>query len=138
MLHGMRPWCVMLVTPRARRASAGGASVSHPVHMHLSPCVTLGRMTMDERVGENVHRLMWQKRIRRQPMCEALGLSPSTLSRKMRGEVAWSASDIAKAAEVLDVEPGSLFVGAREPVVRLLPHPDSNGEPAGYQMALAA
>ena len=67
-------------------------------------------VAIDKVIGGNVHQLMWERHVRHQELYAAMGLSRSSLTKKMRGEVAWSASDIAKAAEVLDVDPGRLFV----------------------------
>lgn len=69
-------------------------------------------MTIDQRIGTNVHELMWQKRMRQEPLMREMGLSRSSLAKKLRGEVAWMARDIDAAARVLDVNPGRLFDGA--------------------------
>jgi transcriptional regulator with XRE-family HTH domain len=67
-------------------------------------------MTTDERIGTNVHELLWKRRVRQSTLAAAMGLSLSSLAKKMRGEVVWKAEDIEKAAEVLNVDPGRLFV----------------------------
>ena len=66
-------------------------------------------MTADERIGANVHELMWRGRIKPGDMCAAMGVARSSLNRKLRGEVAWSARDIDAAARILGVDPGRLF-----------------------------
>ena len=71
-----------------------------------------GAMTIDQRIGTNVHELLWQKRMRQEPLMREMGLSRSSLARKLRGEVAWMARDIDAAARVLDVDPGQLFLVA--------------------------
>jgi transcriptional regulator with XRE-family HTH domain len=69
-------------------------------------------MTTDEVIGANCHELMWRKRVKQSEMCEAMGLSRSSLNKKLRGQVAWSAQDIDKAARFLGEEPGRLFAVA--------------------------
>ena len=66
-------------------------------------------MTTDELIGANVHSLMWSRHVKRDEMASALGLTTRTLAGKMRGRIAWSADDIAAAAQLLEVDPGRLF-----------------------------
>jgi transcriptional regulator with XRE-family HTH domain len=66
-------------------------------------------MSVDEVIGTNVHHLMWEKHIRQRSLYDAMGVSRGSLHRKMRGEVAWLARDVAAAARVLGVDPGRLF-----------------------------
>jgi len=68
-------------------------------------------MTVDEVIGRNVHHLMWEKRIQHRNVYESMGLTRGSLSKKLRGDVTWSAADIATVASVLDVAPGDLFDG---------------------------
>lgn len=56
--------------------------------------------------------MMWDKRVTHRAIYEAMGLSRASLSKKLRGEVAWLAVDVLAAAQVLGVEPGDLFAGA--------------------------
>jgi len=90
-------------------------------------------VTVDERIGENVHHLMWRRRMTVSATSAEMGLSKASLSRKLRGEVVWMARDIEAAARILDVEPGELFSG-----VLVLPHLDSNQEPAGLRLLQVA
>ena len=66
-------------------------------------------MTIDQVIGSNVHELMWRQRVKQAAMLNALGVSRSTLTKKLRGDITWMAKDIEKAAEVLNVDPGRLF-----------------------------
>lgn len=80
-------------------------------------------MTVDERIGRNVHSLLWDRHLKNRALYEALGVTRFTLQKKMRGQIAWSAEDVATAAEVLGVEPGSLYVTrqyGRRPRLRLI------------------
>ncbi len=62
--------------------------------------------------------LLWNQRMPQANLRRALGIASSTMSRKMRGEIVWSASDIVTAATVLGVQPGDLLPQC--------PHQDSN------------
>jgi len=92
-------------------------------------------VTVDERIGENVHHMMWKRHMTVTAASAEMGISKATLSRKLRGDVVWLARDIEAVARILEVDPGRLFVagagfepatsGSPEPladVVRL--HPD--------------
>lgn len=81
----------------------------------------MSRMTTDEVVGRNVHHMMWDRRIRQRRVYEAMGLSRGSLAKKLRGEVTWSADDIATAARIIGVDPGRLFIDS-------VPEPRSGGE----------
>jgi transcriptional regulator with XRE-family HTH domain len=89
-------------------------------------------MTVDERIGANVHALLWYRHLRQEALTESMGVSRSSLAKKLRGEVVWMARDIEAAARVLNVDPGHLFTE-----VEVLPHLDSNQKPADYQTAYA-
>jgi transcriptional regulator with XRE-family HTH domain len=71
-------------------------------------------MTTDERIGANVHELLWRRRLRQEALMHAMGLSRSSLAKKLRGEVVWKAQDIEHAARVLNVDPGRLFAEQTE------------------------
>jgi hypothetical protein len=66
-------------------------------------------VSVDERIGRQVRMLMWDKRVQHRPLYTAMGVSRSALSKKLRGEIAWSADDIATAARVLGVTPNDLY-----------------------------
>jgi len=68
-------------------------------------------MTTDEVIGRNVHHLMWDRHIQHRAVYESMGVTRFTLAKKLRGDVRWSAEDVAVAASVLGVDPGSLYEG---------------------------
>lgn len=72
-------------------------------------------------MGERVHDLMWRKRVKHRELYEAMGLSRSSLAKKMRGLTGWSLDELMTAATVLEVSPAEL-----------LPRMDSNHQPSGY------
>lgn len=67
------------------------------------------RPNVDAVIGKNVHDLLWQRRMRQRPLANAIGLSASVLSKKLRGESEWSATQVAQVAAVLGVSPGALY-----------------------------
>lgn len=87
-------------------------------------------MTVDEVVGANVHDLLYRQKMRQAPLIEALGLTRFSLAKKMRGTQAWSATDVAVAADVLGVEVADLFKGL--PEQRTWAPSDSNRQPTDY------
>jgi len=66
-------------------------------------------MTIDERIGARVHQLLWEQRRQQRDLYVELGVTRYTLHKKMRGEVTWSATDVAVAAQVLGVSPDVLY-----------------------------
>ena len=60
-------------------------------------------------IGENVSLLLRVKDIRPYQLAYVLKQSPSNISGKLRGKVSWSAVDIAKTAEYLDVSSDQLL-----------------------------
>ncbi|MEZ2190066.1 helix-turn-helix transcriptional regulator [Corynebacterium sp. CCM 9204] len=58
----------------------------------------------DERVGIKVNELPFLSRATRRQLAEALGVSAATASRKVRGEIAWSLSDLYATADFFGVD----------------------------------
>jgi transcriptional regulator with XRE-family HTH domain len=65
--------------------------------------------TVDRRIGQTAHMLMWNARISQTDMGRLIGMNQSYLSRKLRGEVRWYATEIEAVAKVLGVSAGVLF-----------------------------
>ena len=78
----------------------------------------------DVYVGARVHELLWQKRLQQRVVYEAMGLSRSSLAKKMRGTTGWSLDDLVVVKDVLGV-------GWDE----LLPRVDSNHQPSGCRVS---
>lgn len=74
----------------------------------------LDSYSADEAVGITVNNLMFQKRMTRKNLGDAMGVSGQLVSRKIRGEVTWSVLDIMKAAEALGVDPSALLPRKKE------------------------
>jgi hypothetical protein len=64
---------------------------------------------VDFEIGRRIHTLLWDQRRRQTSLALALGLTPSVLSKKLRGESAWSARQVAIAASELGVSVGDLY-----------------------------
>ncbi|WP_367147245.1 helix-turn-helix domain-containing protein [Microbacterium proteolyticum] len=69
----------------------------------------VARLSLDAEIGERVHRLIWRQRISQTAFAANLGISQSTMSKKMRGERPWYAPELQTAASVLGVTVGYLF-----------------------------
>lgn len=82
---------------------------------------------MNEYVGEQAHMLLWRAGVPQKQLAEVIGVTQSTLSKKMRGTVPWTVEELVAAADFLGVDPGVL-----------LPRKDSNLQPAGYGYGLVA
>lgn len=57
----------------------------------------------DMYVGERVHLLLRRRQITQSELVQTMGISPSTLSKKLRGRVTWTVHELLVAAEFLAV-----------------------------------
>lgn len=64
---------------------------------------------VDETIGLNVHSLLYRQKTRHKELALVLGITPSVLSKKLRGDSAWSARQVSETAYFLGVEPGRLY-----------------------------
>ena len=55
-------------------------------------------------VGARVHDLMWRKKISQARVGQAIGVSQSTTSKKIRGEVGITIPELLRIAQLLDVD----------------------------------
>ena len=83
-------------------------------------------MQYDKALGFAINQHMFAERITNIELGEALGISKSTTSRKVRGHVTWSAQEVSLAATLFGVS-----------VDALMPRPDGAGGwvPAPYAPA---
>ena len=77
---------------------------------------TVQRAEIDVLIGQRVHHVLWRRKLQQRDVAAAMGITQSTLSRRLRGESAWFAGDLVALAEVLGVSVGWLF--GEETVVR--------------------
>lgn len=54
-------------------------------------------------VGRRVHHLMWDRKLTARAVAPHLGMDPTGLGRRIRGERGWDADDIFAAAHFFDV-----------------------------------
>ncbi|MBA2559950.1 MAG: hypothetical protein H0V07_08695 [Propionibacteriales bacterium] len=66
-------------------------------------------MTTDELIGERVHHEMWRRRVTQLRLADLLGITQSGVSKKLRGERPWFASELLTVADVLGVGLESLY-----------------------------
>ena len=83
-------------------------------------------MQHDEALGFAINQQMFAERLTNIDLGHALGISKSTVSRKIRGHVTWSAEEVSLAAHLFGI-----------PVDALMPTPDGSGGwvPAPYMPA---
>ena len=60
-------------------------------------------MTEDQVIGERVHMLMFRGRRTQGWLAEVLGMTQAAVSRKLRGQRPWLASEVLMVAHALDV-----------------------------------
>ena len=78
-------------------------------------------------VSRNVRAMMAANGVSQMEMARAMGLSQTAVSKRLRGLTPWDTNDLEIVARVLRVRPEALLTS-------LLPHQDSNLEPAGYRL----
>ena len=76
----------------------------------------LGTMSADRAIGLAVNQQIFARGIQAQELATPLGLTKSSVSRKLRGNVSWSADEVLRTAMFFDIEPADL-----------MPTPDGNG-----------
>jgi transcriptional regulator with XRE-family HTH domain len=70
---------------------------------------TTQRSEIDVLIGQRVHHVLWRRKLQQRELASALGITQSTLSRRLRGESAWFAGDLVAVADALGVSVGWLF-----------------------------
>ena len=78
--------------------------------------VTPGIMSADEALGMTLNQYLFSAGLSASSFAPNLGLSHSSVSRKLRGRVGWSLAEILCAASFFGIEPADL-----------MPTPDGNG-----------
>ena len=78
--------------------------------------VSPGIMSADEALGMTLNQYLFSAGLSASSFAPNLGLSHSSVSRKLRGRVGWSLAEILSAASFFGIEPADL-----------MPTPDGNG-----------
>ena len=76
----------------------------------------LGTMSADRAIGLAVNQQIFARGMQAQELATPLGLTKSSVSRKLRGNVSWSADEVLRTAMFFGIEPADL-----------MPTPDGNG-----------
>lgn len=66
-------------------------------------------MENEQEIGANVRAEMSRHGVTQAAVAERLGLPQSAVSKRLRGMTPWSASELAKVAELLGVPVGKLY-----------------------------
>ena len=82
---------------------------------------------LDAQIGELVHQALWRARATQTDLAQALNVDQGSVSRRLRGRIAWRVSDLMAAGRLCGVDWMTLVPGAGG-----LPRLDSNQQPAGY------
>jgi transcriptional regulator with XRE-family HTH domain len=87
-------------------------------------------LQITHKVAGEVRGLIAKKRIKHKEVAQVLHVSPMAVSRRMRGEVSFTAEDMLLLASFLDVPVGALYgetSSQSTPVESASPHADSAG-----------
>lgn len=87
---------------------------------------------VDVEVGIIIQSLMFRAREQRKELAPVVGVSPSVLGKKLRGQVAFSLTELMRIARHYDVAAGDLMPVVPAGVAIGLPRMDSNHQPCGY------
>lgn len=108
--------------------SNNARSESHPVPANV-----------ETQIGERVHQLMWRRRVLQKELGEHMGISQTTISKKLRGERAFSNAELIAVARFFNVSVATLF-GEKEKDPAVTPgpsdeslHTESNRRPFHYE-----
>lgn len=63
---------------------------------------------VDAEIGRRVHQLMWDRGMRQTQMATAIGMDQSSVAKRLRGKLGWSATMLIRTAAVLDTTVGYL------------------------------
>lgn len=66
-------------------------------------------MTVDAEVGKSLHLVMWERGITQEWLARELGVTQSTMSRKIKGRAPWTLAEVYKVAAALDLDPHDLL-----------------------------
>jgi transcriptional regulator with XRE-family HTH domain len=92
---------------------------------------------LDVQIGRRAHQLMWDRQMTQTAFAARVGMDQSSVAKRLRGKLGWSAAHLVQAATVLGTTV-SYLVGEddeKAPTPKggghSLPGLDSNQEPAG-------
>jgi transcriptional regulator with XRE-family HTH domain len=69
---------------------------------------------IDTAIGERVHQALWRGRVSQAQAATTLGIDQAAISRRLRGRIAWKASELYDLAELLDIPVTALMPTGEE------------------------
>lgn len=92
---------------------------------HAREAGLISTYSVDEALGIAVNQHMFTRRVTRKALGKAVGLSESTMSRKIHGDVPWTVDELFAVAKYLGVEAGDLLPRRNE---KIPASPEADGE----------
>ena len=71
----------------------------------------------DAFIGRRVHLVMWDQKMSQTTLGSLLGIDQSTISKRLRGEVGWPATLVARTARVLNTTAAFLLGETDDPTL---------------------
>lgn len=71
--------------------------------------------TLDQEIGRRVHQIMWDRQMTQTVFAERVGMDQSSVAKRLRGKLGWSAKQVSEAAHVLNVSIAYLFGETENP-----------------------
>lgn len=65
--------------------------------------------SIDAAIGRRVHQVMWDRQVTQTTFAEMIHMDQSSIAKRLRGKLGWSAKHVAQAAEALNVSVAYLF-----------------------------
>lgn len=64
---------------------------------------------LEAQIGRRVHQLMWDRSITQTAFANVIGMDQSSVAKRLRGKLGWSASHVKQAADVLRTSVAYLY-----------------------------
>lgn len=75
----------------------------------MSVTELMPQVTPDAAIGARVHQLLFIRKMTQASLATALGVAQTSVSKKLRGTVGWSASDVIAVSHALNTSVAYLF-----------------------------
>lgn len=70
---------------------------------------TIKPVDLDAEIGRRVHQLMWDRKITQTEFGQIIGMDQSSVAKRFRGKLGWSATQVKAAASALDCSVAYLY-----------------------------
>ena len=64
---------------------------------------------LDREIGKRVHQLMWDRQITQTAFAMVIGMDQSSVAKRLRGKLGWSATQVKQAAGALNTSVAYLY-----------------------------